>query len=261
MARLTGERPMEGATPDSLLAFHDAGYREMAGRIGPGTVLDVGCGVGAQTAKLGGLGRLVIGVDYDPQTAIDAAHEWEPRGLRFAAMDGAAIGARTGSVDWVCSSHIIEHFRAPEQHVAELARVSSADGTALVITPNRPADFENPFHVALFEADELHSLLALFFHDVTVHGLEGSPELHADFAQRRASGERLLKLDPLDLRHKVPHRWYVWSYERVLPVVYRMLGSERTGIGSGLDESHFFLSDQITPTTPGLFAVARRPRR
>jgi SAM-dependent methyltransferase len=261
MARLTGERPMAGATPDSLLAFHDAGYREMNARLGPGTVLDVGCGVGDQTARLAGLGRLVIGVDYDPQTAIDARHEWEPRGLRFAAMDGARIAARERSIDWVCSSHIIEHFVAPEQHVAELARVASDDGTAIVITPNRPADFENPFHVALFEAPELESLLSLFFHDVTVQGLEGTPELHADFAQRRASGEKLLRLDPFDLRHRVPRSWYVWTYERVLPVVYKALGSERTGIGSGLDESHFFLADQITPTTPGLFAVAHGPRR
>jgi hypothetical protein len=58
----------------------------------------------------------------------------------------------------------------------------------------------------------------------------------------------------------MPRSWYVWGYERVLPVVYRALGSSRTGIGSGLDESHFFLTDEVTPTTPGLFAVARRPR-
>ena len=51
----------------------------------------------------------------------------------------------------------------PEHHVAELARVCTDDGTAFVITPNRPADFENPFHVYLFEADELASLLRLFF--------------------------------------------------------------------------------------------------
>jgi SAM-dependent methyltransferase len=261
MARLTGERPMAGATPDSLLAFHDAGYREMAERLGAGTVLDVGCGVGDQTARLDGLGRLVIGVDYSPQTAIDAAREWGPRGLRFAAMDGARIATRSRSVDWVCSSHIIEHFVAPEQHVAELARVATDDGSALVITPNRPADFENPFHVSLFEGPELASLLQLFFHDVTVQGLEGSPELHADFAQRRASGEKLLRLDPLKLRLRMPRRWYVWGYEHVLPVVYRALGPSRTGIGSGLDESHFFVSEQIAPTTPGLFAVARRPRR
>jgi SAM-dependent methyltransferase len=176
-------------------------------------------------------------------------------------MDGARIAARSGSIDWVCSSHIIEHFTAPEQHVAELARVTADDGAALVITPNRPADFENPFHVSLFEAQELASLLELFFHDVTVQGLEGSPELHEDFAKRRASGEKLLKLDPLGVRHRVPRSWYVWTYEHVLPVVYKALGPSRTGVGSGLDESHFFLTDQPTPTTPGLFAVASKPRR
>ena len=36
VARLTGERPMAGATPDSLLALHDAGYREVAARLGAG---------------------------------------------------------------------------------------------------------------------------------------------------------------------------------------------------------------------------------
>ena len=36
--KLTGERPMEGATPDSLLALHDAGYREVVARLGPGVV-------------------------------------------------------------------------------------------------------------------------------------------------------------------------------------------------------------------------------
>jgi ubiquinone/menaquinone biosynthesis C-methylase UbiE len=260
MARLTGERPMAGATPDSLLAFHDAGYREMAERIGPGTVLDVGCGVGDQTARLAGLGRLVVGVDYDAQTAIDAGRQWEPQGLRFAAMDGARIAARAGAIDWVCSSHIIEHFESPDRHVAELARVCTANGRTFVITPNRPADFENPFHVYLFEAAELASMLRLFFHDVEVLGLEGSPELHVDFAKRRASGEKLLKLDPLRIRQRVPRSWYVWGYEHVLPVVYRALGSETTGIGSGIDDSHFFLTSQIEPTTPGLFAMASRPR-
>jgi hypothetical protein len=130
-----------------------------------------------------------------------------------------------------------------------------------VITPNRPADFENPFHVYLFEARELESLLRLFFADVEVFGLEGTEELKADFASRRARGERILKLDVLGLRRRMPRRWYVWSYERALPVVYRALGSRASGIGSGLDQSHFFMTDEIVDTTPGLFAIARSPRR
>ena len=251
---------MAGATPDSLLAFHEAGYREIRDRLGAGTVLDVGCGVGAETLGLAAPDRRVIGVDYDADTAIGASRALGPEGLRFATMDGAFLGIGGRTIDWVCSSHIIEHFTMPERHVAEIARVCRADGTVFVITPNRPADFENPFHVYLFEADELASLLRLFFHDVEVHGLEGSPELHEDFARRRASGEKLLRLDPLRLRQRVPHSWYVYGYTHVLPVAYRMLGSSRTGIGSGIDASHFFVSDTIAPTTPGLFAVARTPR-
>jgi SAM-dependent methyltransferase len=257
---------MAGATPDSLLAFHDAGYREVRDRLGPGTVLDIGCGVGDETARLAGPDRFVLGADYDADTAISAAADWGSGGtrgadIRFAGMDGARLGLRGRSVDWACSSHIIEHFTAPELHVAELARLLTDTGTAFVITPNRPADFENPFHVYLFEAPELASLLRLFFRDVEVWGLEGSDELKADFAARRASGERILKLDVLRLRHRMPRRWYVWSYERALPIVYRALGSRGSGIGSGLDQSHLFISRDIVETTPGLFAIARRPRR
>src|SRR5690349_13113075 len=255
---------MQGATPDSLLALHDAGYREVIARLGPGVVVDVGCGVGDETARLVGPGRTVVGVDYDAATAIDAGHQLGRSGpdgaLRFAAMDGSRIGMRTGSVDYVCSSHIIEHFLNPERHVADVARVLAADGTAFFLTPNAPADFENPFHVYLFEPEQLRSLLGLFFEDVEVHGLEGSPELKADFAARRASGERLLKLDVFQLRRKLPRSWYVGAYTRVLPIVYKVMGSN-AGVGSGLDDSHFHMTDDVKPDTPVLFAVARSPRR
>src|SRR4029077_4793984 len=123
----------------------------------------------------------------------------QTRGLRFCAIDGSALALRDGSVDFIVSSHIIEHFTNPVAHVAELARTLRADGTAFVITPNAPADFENPFHVYLFEPAHLVSLLSLFFHEVTCFGLEGDDVLKADFATRRSSGERLLRVDPLNL--------------------------------------------------------------
>jgi hypothetical protein len=114
--------------------------------------------------------------------------------------------------------------------------------------------------VYLFEPEQLTSLLSLFFEDVVCLGLEGDESLRADFAARRSSGERLLRLDFLRLRKRLPRRVYVWVYERVLPIVYRLLGSERTGIGSGLSESNFFVTEHVSDTTPGLFAIASRPR-
>jgi SAM-dependent methyltransferase len=253
---------MAGATPDSLLALHDAGYREVAARVGPGVVVDVGCGTGEQTARLAAADRLVLGVDYSSATVIDTGRARRADvAMRFAGMDGAALAIRGGTVDSVVSSHIIEHFVNPVMHVGELARVLRDGGTAYVITPNAPADFENPFHVYLFEPAHLVSMLGLFFEDVECLGLEGDDVLQEDFASRRASGERILRLDPLGLRHRIPRRAYVWSYERALPVVYRALGSETSGVGSGIDDSHLFVTERVQPTTPVLFAIARRPRR
>ncbi len=259
--KLTGERPMQGATPDSLLAFHDAGYREVLARLGPGITVDVGCGIGDETLRLVAPDRLVIGADYSAETMCAAAKEHAATaGLRFCTVDGSALAVRDGSVDNIVSSHIIEHFTNPVTHVAELARALKPDGTAFVITPNAPADFENPFHVYSLERAHLVSLLSLFFEEVTCLGLEGDDALHADFASRRASGERMLRLDVFRLRQKIPHSAYVWTYERVLPIAYRVLGSDRTGIGSGLSQSDFFITEHIDDHTPGLFAIARRPR-
>jgi SAM-dependent methyltransferase len=254
---------MQGVTPDSLLALHDAGYREVLARLGSGTVVDAGCGMGDETTRLAAPGRVVIGVDYDAATAIDATGRLGRSNgtgtVRFAAMDASRMALRSASVDAVCSSHIIEHFTYPERHVAEMARVLAPGGTAFILTPNAPADFENPFHIYLFEQAQLQSLCALFFDDVEVHGLDGSPELQADFAARRAGGERLLRLDVLHLRRRLPRSWYVGAYTRLLPRVYRLLGAD-AGVGSGLDESHLSLTDDVTPATPVLFAVCRGPR-
>ena len=181
-------------------------------------------------------------------------------GLRFAGMDGSTLAVRDASVDAVVSSHIIEHFVNPVLHVGELARVLRPDGQAFVITPNAPADFENPFHVYLFEAVHLVSMLDLLFEEVECLGLEGDEVFRADFAGRRASGERILRLDPLGLRRHIPRRSYVWTYERALPMVYRLLGSDKSGVGSGIDDSHLFITTEILPTTPVLFAIARAPR-
>ncbi len=41
--------------------------------------------------------------------------------------------------------------------MAELARVLTDDGVACFLTPNKPADFENPFHLHLFDRAELRA--------------------------------------------------------------------------------------------------------
>ncbi|MGD0881625.1 MAG: class I SAM-dependent methyltransferase [Acidimicrobiales bacterium] len=259
--QLTGERPQEGVTPDSLLALHAAGYRTVIERMGGGTVLDVGCGQGFESARFLGPTRRVVGVDYSEEAVGLARGNYGAVGLETAQMNALALGLGQGSFDWACSSHLIEHFDDPEGHVAELARVLHDDGTAFFLTPNAPADFENPFHIHLFEPPELRALLARYFHDVTVQGLDAVPHVKADFAARRIKAEKVLRLDVFDLRHKIPRSWYIGFYTRALPLAYRLIARGDSGGTTGITADDFFVTDDLDPTTMVLFATASRPRR
>jgi ubiquinone/menaquinone biosynthesis C-methylase UbiE len=259
--RLTGERPRRGVTPDSLVSLHDAGYVAVVDRLAAGKVLDVGCGEGFETVRLAAPLRSVVGVDYSPSAlSAAAAPDAAAAGVAFACMDAVALAVPDGAFDAVCSSHLIEHFTQPETHVAEMARVLRADGTAFVLTPNAPTDFENPFHVRLFGPADLEELLRGSFFDVEVLGLDASALVKADFARRRAKAARVLRLDVLDLRHHVPRRWYLAFYTRVLPLAYRVLAARDDHGATGITAEEWFVSDHVDDTTPVLFALCRGPR-
>ena len=85
------------------------------------------------------------------QTKITQYTRYLTLGLAVLQATGIVALARNGALLQGCTRDLLHD-----------------DGTAFVITPNAPADFENPFHVYLFEAPHLRSLLALFFDDVVV---------------------------------------------------------------------------------------------
>ena len=260
-SRLTGERPQEGVTPDSLLALHESGYRAVLERIGKGRILDVGCGQGFESARFLDPGRQVVGVDYSADAVSSAASRYGSAGLRVAQMDARRLGFRTASFDGACSSHLIEHFTDPEPHVAELARVVRDDGVACVLTPNKPTDFENPFHLHLFDRTELRGMLERHFADVRLGGVDAPPHVKADFEARRLKGAKLLRLDALDLRHRLPYPWYVWAYTRLLPLAYKLVARGDSGGATGITADDWFVTDEPDDTTLVLFAVATAPRR
>ena len=257
--KLTGERPMQGQTPDSLLALHTAGYREVRARIGSGRFLDVGCGLGDESVGFAGADRELVGVDYDADTAALAVRSHGARGMRAICADGSMLGLRGDAFDHVCSSHLIEHFVEPEHHVREVARVLAPGGTAFFITPNKPADFENPYHVYLFDPEDLQAMLGRHFRTVELWGLDARPVVKADFEKRRAMADKLLKLDPLGLRHRLPRGAYVWMHATGRRVAYRFTNTEQVGGNSGITDDEFFLTKDIDPSTLVLFAVCSDP--
>ena len=132
-----------------------------------------------------------------------------------------------------------------------------------MLTPNKPADFENPFHLHLFERDELRAMLERHFDDVWLGGVDAAPHVKADLAARRVKANKLLRLDVL--RPAAPHsarRGTSGPTPGCCRVAYKLIAREDSGGATGITADDWFVTDELDDTTLVLFAVASAgPRR
>lgn len=131
-ARLHDDITDERVDPSGAAwADHAARYRYVASQLGLApTVLDVGTGTGhGQTVMPG----FVVGVDMS-LTALTAARDRSD--CPQAAADALALPFRDARFTAVTCFEVIEHVPDPDVLVAELARVTDADGRVFVSTPH-----------------------------------------------------------------------------------------------------------------------------
>ena len=80
--------------------------------------IDLGCGTGAFTARLAGLGLTLSGMDVSP-TSIARARDSHD-GITFLVGDITATGLPAGSFDIVLYSGVLHHFGTHDQRLAAL---------------------------------------------------------------------------------------------------------------------------------------------
>lgn len=134
-------------------------------------VLDLACGSGYGSKLLAKAGaKEVIGVDIDKQAVAQAKIDHQLVNLRFV-VDSAEELAQLAdnSVELVTSFETIEHLKNYQAYLKALARVLTADGLALISTPNREVfGQKNPFHVKEFTRQELQTALEQHFEYVEI---------------------------------------------------------------------------------------------
>lgn len=134
----------QSPSPDTLIEYlrsADRGLEAMkaymtasaAQRSRGGPVLDLGCGLGFDLARLERAGVSAIGVDA---SLVMLARVEGPARTRLIAADAARLPLRDGSVDGVRVERVLQHVEHPEAVVAEIARVVDGDGFVLAFEPD-----------------------------------------------------------------------------------------------------------------------------
>ena len=105
----------------------------VAAHLTPATrMLDLGCGRGGVVERLHGRARLVTGLEPD----FRSLREHRTPQLALVAGRGERLPYPDRSFELVCCSWVLEHLPEPERVLAEVARVLTADGRFIFLTPN-----------------------------------------------------------------------------------------------------------------------------
>ena len=113
------------------------------------TVLEVGCGVGAQTLTLArrSPGARFISIDLAADSVAEARRRAQLAGLAnvaFARADVFAPPFRAGSFDHVFVCFVLEHLARPVQALAVLQRLTRPGGTITVIEGDHGSTYFHP---------------------------------------------------------------------------------------------------------------------
>lgn len=251
---ITGERAVtgEGAFNPSWQR-HLSIYGLVAPLLGPGLVLDLGCGIGQGRMALAP--RPSVGVDLEPSVL-------PGQGRPTVRADMRRLPFRSCAFASIVASHSVEHVPDPERMVSEVSRACADDGCTVFATPNRltfgrPDEIIDPYHFIEFAPEEFRRLCAAGFADVRVMGLFGSPRYMDFFRKERRKLDAVLRLDPLRLRRLVPRRIRQVLYDLMLTRTRR----EADPTGASIGPEDFHLGEEDLEAALDLVAVCRVPLR
>lgn len=135
-------RYLEGVSSHPAAQAYKAATYDLTLRDAPGSVLDVGCGLGDDARAL--LERSpndtrVVGVDVNPNFLAEARRRADGTSGRLDFVEGASgepLPFGAGEFDAVRSDRVLQHLEEPGTLIDEMCRVASAGGRLVMSEPD-----------------------------------------------------------------------------------------------------------------------------
>lgn len=259
--RFTGERILPDI-PELRATFLQslAVYEFAAARVDGKVVLDCGAGEGYGPALLAEPASFVVGLDYSMEAASYARSKYaDADGPRFLQGDASSLPFVNDSFDTLCCFQVLEHLDDAPGFLFEARRVLKPGGELILTTPNRlwAGTGPNPHHVLEYSADELQEVMEIVFPDVEMFGVSGSHRVMQYRARNRKIVGRMMKLDFLGLRYRLPESITGPIHATMTRVIRRFVGRQQPGEIDQFTTADYPISDEQVERSIDLLVIAR----
>lgn len=208
-----------------------------------GNLLEVGCGEGRGINLLKPLVQHYTAIDKikDVIASLKVQH---PESTFIASDIPPFPISENEAFDSLVSFQVIEHIRDDAYFLREIHRMLKPSGVALLTTPNRRMSLtRNPWHIREYLPDELRSLAAQVFSDVTVKGITGNEKVMRYYEDNKAAVRRITRWDIFNLQYRLPAWLLRIPYEILNRMNRNRLQKHDNKLVSGIRHEDYFVTD------------------
>ena len=221
-----------------------------------GDLLEIGCGEGRGVHLFKDKVSSFTGIDKIQEVVDNLTHQYPE--AKFQQANIPPLPFADEQFDSVISFQVIEHIKDDKKYLEEIARVLKQGGKALLTTPNiKKSLSRNPWHIREYTADQLESLCKPYFAEVKMLGVAGNDKVMEYYTQNKASVEKLMRFDVLNLQYHLPAFMLKIPYEFMNRLNRNKLQDNDDSLVASIHHEDYLLSENAAASLD-LFAVLTR---
>lgn len=208
-----------------------------------GDVLELGCGEGRGVELLAPIASSYLALDKISEVINRLSEKYPDHTFRQATFP--PIDLPDAQFDTIVSFQVIEHIKNDQLFLKEIARLLKPGGKALISTPNIKMTLSrNPWHTREYTAEQLAEHGKKYFSHVDMRGIAGSERVLEYHAKNRASVQRIMKWDVLNLQHRLPGWMLRIPYEILNRRNRNKLQAGNNELVESINQADYFLRAQ-----------------